>query len=219
MKSAAKQTTLARSYKKFIGKFPSYRLNAIVNYESLLERDFLYLLEFDHRDVVSFQARPYQISYMTGTKCLRFTPAFSVVRQYKKQLVEITSAPRAAQECNQFRYRIVAQLCENEGYEFVVITDAMIRQPPRLNNIKLLIRYQRTQINPQHQIMCHELFSVQPKISLNNVFDYFADRSVDKQVVYALIRWGIIDIDLARPIASNSSVRLPIASLVERKAS
>jgi hypothetical protein len=218
MKQAHSQAKVGGA-KRFVGKFPSLRLNTLIRYESLIERDFLYLLEFDHNDVVSFQTRPYTIFYTVGDKRLRFIPTIGVVRQHKKQLVEVTSAQRAATETNQLRYRIAGQMCEREGYEFVVVTDEMIRQPRRLNNVKLLIRYQRVSISPQHQILCRELFGGQPEAALDDVFGYFADRNVDKPTVYALLRWGVLDIDLAQPIASDSLVRLPVASLAERRAS
>jgi hypothetical protein len=32
---------------RWIGKFPSIKLNRMVGYESLIERDFIYLLDFD----------------------------------------------------------------------------------------------------------------------------------------------------------------------------
>jgi hypothetical protein len=210
---------LPRRAKRFRGKFPSFRLNRLLSYESLLERDYLYLLEFDHQDALDFQVRPCTIHYTADNRRARFVPAFGVVRRHKKQLVEVTSVQRATSEVSRLRYRIAAQLCEREGYEFVVATEAMIREQPRLDNVKLLIRYQRAPTSAQHQIMCHDLFNAQPEASLGEVFDFFVGRNVDKQTVYALLRWGVLDIDLSRPIASNSLVRLPAARLAERKVS
>lgn len=214
----AHSTALPRRAKRFRGKFPSLRLNKIIGYESLLERDYLYLLEFDG-DALDFQTRPCTIRYVENNRRSCFVPAFGVVRRHKRQLVEVTSARHATDERSQTRYRNAAQLCEREGYEFVVATDERIRLQPRFDNIKLLIRYQRMPIRPQDRILCHELFGARPEATLGEVFNYFAARGVDKPVVYALARWGFLDIDLDCPVGTESIVRAPVAHLAERRVS
>jgi hypothetical protein len=49
-----------------IGRFPSLKLERMVDFESLIERDFIYMLDFDS-DVVSFTEQPLTIEYDTSS--------------------------------------------------------------------------------------------------------------------------------------------------------
>lgn len=53
--------------RKVIGKFPSLKMNAVISWESQLERDYIYLLEIDP-EVLSYGEQPFTISY-TDNMC------------------------------------------------------------------------------------------------------------------------------------------------------
>ncbi|MGQ4648881.1 hypothetical protein [Lyngbya aestuarii] len=55
--------------RKVIGKFPSLKMNAVIWWESQLERDYIYLLEIDP-EVLSYGEQPLTISY-TDKRYLR----------------------------------------------------------------------------------------------------------------------------------------------------
>lgn len=195
--------------KKFIGRFPSFRLNAMLWFESLLERDYLCLLEFDHLDVLSFREQPGRIYYTLDGKGRRYTPDFYVERKSKRQIIEVKPESKALREKNRTLFRIASQICSREGYEFKVITETFIRVQPRLNNVKLLLRYQRVTFVPQHEIYCHEFFAARRSASLGHVMEFFARKGAEKPAVYSLIRWGVLGINLMEPIDMDSMVYLP----------
>lgn len=194
---------------KFIGKFPSFRLNLLLWFESILERDFLYLLEFDHFDVISFHDQPCRIHYRLNGRRYRYTPDFYVVRRQKRQIVEVKPVEKAHDKKNRTRYEAALQICEREGYEFKVVTEVEIQRQPRLDNVKLLLKYQRTPLHPEHQILAHEYFDGRTESKLAEVLSFFASKGVETQVVYALVRWGILSVDLMAPVEADSVVRLP----------
>src|ERR1043165_2791519 len=133
--------------KKFIGKFPSFRLNIVLWFESLLERDYLCLLEFDYLDVISFREQPGRIYYTLDGKRRRYTPDFYVERKKKRQIIEVKAEAKAQEEKYRTLFRIASIICSREGYDFEVVTETFIRIQPRLYNIKLLLRYQRIPIH------------------------------------------------------------------------
>ena len=190
--------------KKVIGYFPSLKMHRLVWWESPLERDYIYLLEFDP-DVLHYKEQPQRISYHRNGKERHYTPDFLVIRA-NKQIVEVKPEYQAAKEENIALFQAVAPLFHQEGYEFVVVTDTMIRTQPRLDNIKLLTKYARTSITPQHQIACHDFFASKDEVRLGGLIQFFAARGFEIQVVYALLYWGIIAIDLMKPIESSSIV-------------
>ena len=202
--------------KKVIGKFASLKMKRVIWWESQLERDYIYLLEFD-ADVVSYDEQPLRIEYYLNGKKHRYTPDFLVRKGNKRIIVEVKQEEEALKEKNQSLFRIISDICALNGYEFNVVTDTMIRVQPRLNNIKLLTRYQRTLIDdPQYQIVCYELFAKNHEPSLNAVMQFFASRNIGKQIIYSLLYWGVLAVDLMQPIAAESRIQLSSRTDSER---
>src|SRR5205814_2674316 len=73
---------------KNIGKFFSVKTGLVAWYESLLERDEMYLLDFD--PFVTFWCeQPLKIRYVLNGKIHFYTPDLEVHRLAVKQLVEV----------------------------------------------------------------------------------------------------------------------------------
>lgn len=204
--------------RNLIGKFPSLKMGRVVWYESPLERDYMYLLEIDS-DVISYREQPGRIYYTLGGKRHHYTPDLLVERRHEKQFVEVKLKKMAEKEEYRHLFRIAEETCCREGYEFRVATDETIRRQPRLNSVKLLYKYARTQLFPQHQIGCHEFFSVRQEAPLGEVTRFFASRGIDQQVVYALIFHGVLSVDLMRPLTPDALLQLSVPAQAARKAS
>jgi hypothetical protein len=195
--------------KKVIGKFPSLKMKSLVCWESQIERDYIYLLEFDPA-VVSYAEQPLRISYHLDGKEHRYTPDFLVNRADKNLIVEVKREEEAQKEEMLHLFRIISAICARDNYEFVVVTDTMIRVQPRLDNIKLLTRYQRIPIHdPQYQIICYELFSKRSEVRFSELVQFFASRNIGKQVVFSLLYRSVLAVDLMQPITVESVVSFP----------
>jgi hypothetical protein len=198
-----------KGFKRVIGKFPSLKMGRLICWESQIERDYIYLLEFDP-SVVFYAEQPLRISYYLDDKERHYTPDFLVKRSDKNLIVEVKQEDEAQKEENQCLFRIASAICAHDNYEFVLVTDTMIRVQPRLDNIKLLTRYQRIPIHdPQYQIICYELFSKSSEVCLSEITQFFASRNIGKQVVFSLLYWGILAVDLMQPITAESVVNFP----------
>jgi hypothetical protein len=200
---------IRRGTRRTVGKFPSLKGGKkSIHWESTLERDLCYLLEIDP-DVITFKEQPLKIMYVLDGKVRYYTPDLLVIRKNKKQLVEVKPKNKLQKYIHIFH--VISQICEQNGYEFVVLTEKVIRQQPRLNNIKLLWKYSRTVINPQHQIACREFFLKRHVSSLKEVREFFESIGARVQVAYGLLYWGLLEIDLInQPINLSTSVRLPV---------
>lgn len=204
---------------KVIGKFPSLKNGKPVWWESQLERDFLYLLEIDD-DVVSYYEQPLRIPYRLNGKQHFYTPDFLVNRKSERQIVEVKPEGKALKPESILLFRSVEPLCYEAGYKFVVATDKMIRVQPRLDNIKLLWRYSRMALKPQHIILCHEILSDKGFVQLRDAFGFFVAKGAAKEAVYALAYHGAIAVDLTQPLNADSLVYSPdVFSANKRKAS
>lgn len=108
--------------KKNIGLFSSYKNMTGIWYESLIERDYMYLLESDP-DVLSYRTQPLKIIYTWDNKPKKYTPDFLVERSSRTQIVEIKPASQVDSDKNQRLWRCVAPNCLERGWEFAVVTD------------------------------------------------------------------------------------------------
>lgn len=191
--------------RKVIGKFPSLKMHRTIWWESQIERDYIYLLEFDH-EVLSYHEQPLRIRYTRDGKEHHYTPDFLVEYADVKHLVEVKPAREVTKDSHQSLFRAVAPLCRQAGYRFVVVTDEMIRVPPRLENIKLLWRYARTPLTLQHYIICQQLMCHSPHASFGDLIRDFAARGIALPAVYALLYRGVLTINLMQTLDSDTVV-------------
>ncbi|MBV8855361.1 MAG: TnsA endonuclease N-terminal domain-containing protein [Acidobacteria bacterium] len=186
-------------------------MQASIWWESPLERDYIFLLEIDP-SVTRFQEQPLHIYYtLDGQQRHRYTPDFLVERGSQKQIVEVKTAAEAKTEEFDRIFRTVAPVCSQSGYEFALARDTEIRLQPRLYNVQVLWRYARTQFLPQHQIYCRHALRSGP-ITLGELTRYFDSKRVGRDVLYSLIYWGALDVDLMRPLNHETMVGLPAAT-------
>lgn len=200
---------ISRSPHTVVYKFPSIKLGRTVYCESGLELDYVYLLDTDHGDVITFQEQPGKIKYHFNDRLHKYTPDFMVIRPNKRQIVEVKPEAKASSEEYRTLFGIIEPICREAGYEFIVATDVKIRVQPRLQNIKLLWKYGRTPIYPKHQIYCQEFFSCGGDRVLGELFEFFARREEGRAIVFSLLFWGVIGIDVNSPINADASVYLP----------
>lgn len=187
-------------------------------WESQIERDYIYLLEFDS-EVLAYREQPLRIRYDHDGKEHHYTPDFLVERADVKDIVEVKPASEVSREPNQTLFHAVAPLCRHSGYRFTVVTDEMIRVQPQLDNIKLLWRYAKTPLTLQHYLICREFMCQSRRAFFGDIIRNFASRGIPSQVSYALLYRGVITIDLMQPLNSGTVVTLPDAQSVGEMAS
>jgi hypothetical protein len=125
-----------------IGKFPSLKMQRMVAYESLIEKDFIYVLDYEP-DVTWFEEQPLTITYEHEGKTRRYTPDFHVVRGGQHWLVECKPEKFVDKEENQRKFNAAESWCAERGWVFCVVTAQDLRQGQRLENIKLMSPYAR----------------------------------------------------------------------------
>jgi hypothetical protein len=136
------QTITTVTMSRWIGNFPSLKLGRMVGYQSLIERDFIYLLDFDAA-VTTYAEQPFSLHYKEGSKQRRYTPDFSFICNGQTYLVECKHHAFMQPEENRLKWAAAQQWCEERGTVFVVVTEAAIRAGHRLENVKLLTDYAR----------------------------------------------------------------------------
>ena len=135
-----------------IGRFPSTKMGRMIAFESLLERDFIYLLDYDPA-VEWFEEQPLSIEYVHETKLLHYTPDFHLLERGRHVLVECKPERFVETEENLRKFAVAQAWCEETRWEFRVVTDQQVRNGYRLQNVKLLAQYARQKVDViTHQI-------------------------------------------------------------------
>jgi len=130
-----------------IGHFPSIKMKRMIMFESLIERDYLYLLDYAP-NVKWFEEQPLTIEYRHDGKVLRYTPDFHIVEAKRDVLVECKPLAFVDKNENQRKFQAARAWCAERGWRFRVVTDQDIRVGFRLENVKLLTRYARHVVEP-----------------------------------------------------------------------
>lgn len=130
-----------------IGRFPSLKMGRMIAFESLLERDFIYLLDYDAR-VERFEEQPLTIEYQHDDQTRHYTPDFQVVGAGQQVIVECKPERFVETPDNQRKFAVARAWCATRGWEFRVVTDQQIRAGHRLSNIKRLTQYARLSLDP-----------------------------------------------------------------------
>lgn len=131
-----------------IGWFASYKMRRSVAYESLLECDYLWLLDFE-ADVAVFEEQPLTIGYIHEGKTYRYTPDFHVRQAGQDLLVECKPLALVDIDDNRRKFAAAEAWCAAHGHQFRVVTERQIRGGSRLANVKFLTQFARYPVTPQ----------------------------------------------------------------------
>ncbi len=135
--------------KNIVGYFPSVKTGRMVNFESLLERDFIVLLDFEPQ-VTSFAEQPFHISYQVADKTHKYTPDFYVVSAGYNWVCECKPVRFQDTPENLIKFAAAHAWCETRGWSFRVITDEQL-SGWRVKNIKLLTQFARHPVHASLQ--------------------------------------------------------------------
>ncbi len=134
----------------FIGRFPSYKMQRMIAYESLIECDYLYLADYA-AEITHIEEQPCTIHYRHAGKLLKYTPDFYVIESGQHILIECKPAVFTNTEENLRKFTAAQEHCAEQGWLFRVVTDTNLRTGFLLRNVKTLTRYARHPVSPQHK--------------------------------------------------------------------
>ena len=140
------RTVSNRGRRNVVGYFPSLKMRRMVQFESTLERDLIYLLDFDRR-VAAFEEQPLKIVYQHEGKTLSYTPDFlAEFASGQKMLLECKPCRFMNSEENQRKFSAAQVWCARRGWQFRIVTDEQLRAGYRVQNVKLLTQHARHEV-------------------------------------------------------------------------
>lgn len=134
--------------RNIIGYFPSIKMKRMINFESLIERDLIYLLDYEQQ-VEQFWEQPLTIEYRKEGQKRKYTPDFHVLYAGRNVLLECKPWQLVDDADNQIKFAAARSWCWEQGWSFGIMTDAMLTVNWRLENVKLLTRFARYSIHSE----------------------------------------------------------------------
>lgn len=158
-----------RGKRNTIGSFPSIKMKRMIAYESLIERDYIYVLDFE-QDVLEFEEQPLSIEYQHEGKQRHYTPDFSVKKVNHHIIVECKPKVFVDTAENRRKFDVARLWCEERGYQFQVVVESELREGLRLENIKLLTRFARQIVEPRIRASIYSaLYSTEGGMTISNL--------------------------------------------------
>jgi hypothetical protein len=196
-----------------IGWFASYKMRRSIAYESLLECDYLYLLDFAD-EVTAFEEQPLTVTYQHAGRTPRYTPDFRVNRGGHELLVECKPLALVGTDENRRKFAAGEAWAAEHGHQFQVVTEREIRRGCRVENVRFLTQFARYPVEPAVRARILEVLSnAHGPLILGQLADRGAVRERASALVPAILQFAyhhelIVPLDDAR-ISGETAVWLP----------
>lgn len=188
------------------GGFASYKNKRIVKWESQIERDFLYLLEFDE-SVESYYSQAIKLEFLYNDKPSAHYPDIEVTRKDGSvDYYEVKPFDKTDNDEFRTKAKVIADHLKRLGHGYKVVTDRDIRIEPALSNYKILFRYLWVEIEPDDEKFILKL--IEPNTPIFDVRHLLEAEGFDITFCYALMAKRKIKFDMNKPI----DFHLPVSS-------
>ncbi len=196
-----------RNTKRKTGKFSSQKMGRLIKWESYLERDLIYLLEFE-TEVLKYIEQPFKITVKINGKVHWYRPDFLV---QKKECIEIIEVKPTwyLNEPESLQQRAIGEaFCSDKDIIFKVVTEKEIQEGNFLKNVKILFRYSRTKVSLKHS---HKIFQVIKDTNPLTIEELSQRITVSGKeemecVIYNLIFKKHLFVDLTQPLSKKTLI-------------
>jgi hypothetical protein len=212
---------IPKNYLGVTGGFASRKNGRLMGFESLLERDYMLLLEHD-ADVATFEEQPVRIPVQSkGQRSTTYVPDvlihFHAGRRGKPRRPRLAEVKKRSDlERNKEKYApkfaAAKRFASERGWDFRIVTETDIRKQI-LSNLKFLREYHL--IEPGQEEIDHvfdtmETMGGKADVSalLNSMHNTDDDRLRSIPVIWHLVATGRLSVDLDQPITDRTILSL-----------
>lgn len=143
----------------FRGKFPSKKNKSSIHWESLLERDYIKVLEFDSM-VEKYESQPIEIEYTYEGKNRRYYPDFLVTMTTGDEfIVEVKPQRKLEDEDVKLKEEVGKMYCKEEGMSYKIVSEECIRKGYFQENFDFLYIYNEEYTNSKGIKLLLEIYN------------------------------------------------------------
>lgn len=190
-----------------VGMFPSRKNGRMVHWESQLERDRMYILEFDP-EVLSFKEQPETYEFDLDGKSIRYTPDLEVKRKDGNVTIEEVK-PSSRTQKYAVLFDRAKEVFAGEGKHFQVVDDTVIRQQPRLDTIKYLLPFRRFTVAEDILECVYDRFSNTSCFTFGVLSDFLRKQGLTPSSRWIILAHNHLLFDLNTTLSPTSELWLP----------
>jgi hypothetical protein len=191
-----------RSNARNTGKYPSWKMNRMMQWESVHEGNAMRILDATPH-VTSFTEQPCEIIYTLNGMQHRHYPDLMVIEGNCPELWEVKTEADANSPEVAERSELLTNVLPDYGYTYrVVLAEALAKQP-RLDNVTRLNKLGRQPISSLEQERIRRLFANEPEMSWG-MFEQQSTQTLRN--ISRLILQGMLSIDFNQPISPATSI-------------
>lgn len=205
---------IPKNYRSVTGTFPSYKNKRNIFYESLLERDFYLLLEFND-DVIFYEEQPFRIYYQRSKSTYRYTPDVLVHYNSELNLLPCVFEIKMSDEIKEKKVFFEEKFNQIEKYinindlDFRIFTELDIDKI-YLENAMFLYRYKDLNNKTISKNILEKMKLFQ-EISVNDLLQHFSSNKFEQMeilpYIWQLIFLNKIVIDMYIKITNSSIIK------------
>jgi hypothetical protein len=194
-----------KSRTTIVGSIPSKKPSLhMVHYRGWLQRAYIYLLEYDNH-VVSYEERPFSISYRVSSQIRQYTPDFRVIWKDQRPRLIACMTSAAANSLAALPRLTAAQLwCQDHDHDFAVVTETHIQsQSTLLSNLELLAVHAFAPIpRPTYEYLLNRIISIGGPFSPEELVQRtpLLHPIQTKSTIWSLVYHGELLTDLTQPL-------------------
>jgi len=200
------RSVVSRSRTRPTGKYPSWKMNRMLEWESNSELLAFRLLDCDPK-IRRFVEQPCEIVYIIGGETRRHYPDIYVEYQFEKQLWEVKDDSSASEADLVARTKLLTEGLKAHGFTYRLVLASELRKQPRLQNANILLSHGRGSIEEIGRERVRLIIQRAGSLSWGGACAGEYGQN-GRQILCRLILEGVLTTDMDQPLSANSLFRV-----------
>jgi hypothetical protein len=193
---------VTRSRFRPTGKYPSWKMERMLQWESINELNAFRLLDCNPK-VTVFTEQPCEIVYLDGAEVKHHYPDIYLEIGGRRELWEVKSASEASRREVSTRTDLLCRGLQRYGFTYRVILDQELAQQPRLDNAKILLRFGRHAASDCEREYLRLAVESKSHLSWAEIC-HGALGSRGREILCRLVLEGVLSFDLDSPLGPGT---------------
>lgn len=194
---------VSRSNARNSGKYPSWKMQRMMQWESSHEGNAMYILDATPQ-VIAFNEQPCEIIYTLNGEKRRHYPDLMVNEKNNCEFWEVKTQRDANEPAVTERTEFLTKILPAYGYGYRMVLAETLAMQPRLDNVKRLNKLGRQTVPQLEKEKIRRLFLEMPVMTWG-MFETQSHTAI--QHISRLILEGKLSIDLQQPISAATQIR------------
>lgn len=213
--SGRSRSVVTRSRARPTGKFPSWKLGRMIQWESINELNAYRLLDAIPA-VLSYQEQPLTITYQLNGETHKHHPDTLVRWRSSRELWEIKPTSEAIRPEYAERTRFLEAGLPQLGFAYRLVLAEDLKKEPRLSNVLMVLKFGRAPIPELAREQFRQAMLAAGGVSWGHVVNgEFGAHG--RNIACRLILEGVLAADLERPLTPDTFLTWGNPAVLEKK--